>query len=267
MTRHRNLDTVLSKLAGVKPDGDGWTALCPAHDDKNPSLHVEIGDNGSILLDCRSRKCKFTAIVAALGMKQTDFAPDGKFERESFDDWLAKITPRIDKAYDYRDSDGRLLYQVLRLKSPKEFIQRRPKGIGGRLLPDNTIEKYETWKWSTKGIRRVPYRFPELVAADPKQWILIPEGEKDCDNLAGHGLLATTNAEGAGKWHTLDAEALKMAFTGKRVCVIPDNDASGYQHVLDVYKSIGGIVAEFRVLRLTGLGLKEDVSDWLEKQG
>ena len=36
----------------------------------------------------------------------------------------------IGAAYDYRDEDGKLLYQVVRMV-PKDFRQRRPDGAGG----------------------------------------------------------------------------------------------------------------------------------------
>ena len=46
---------------------------------------------------------------------------------------------RIVKTYDYRDEEGRLLFQAVRY-SPKAFRQRRPDG--------------DAWVWSTEGIRR-----------------------------------------------------------------------------------------------------------------
>ena len=45
----------------------------------------------------------------------------------------------------------------------------------------------------------VPYRLPELLAADPRP-VYVPEGEKDVDRLRGLGVTATCNPQGAGKW-------------------------------------------------------------------
>ena len=81
---------------------------------------------------------------------------------------------RIVATYDYRDERGGCLYQVVRFE-PKGFAQRRPDGNGG-------------WIWNLDGVRQVPYRLPELLAADPDEWVLIVEGEKDADRLAGFGL-------------------------------------------------------------------------------
>src|SRR5262249_3585381 len=68
---------VLSKLNGVKPRGAGWRALCPAHPDHDPSLDIDVGDNGVILLYCRSRKCSVEAIVAGAGLQMSNLFPDG----------------------------------------------------------------------------------------------------------------------------------------------------------------------------------------------
>lgn len=34
---------LLSKFPDAKPQGKGWQALCPAHDDHNPSLSITEG--------------------------------------------------------------------------------------------------------------------------------------------------------------------------------------------------------------------------------
>ena len=46
------LGFILSRLEGVKKVGNGWVALCPAHDDHNPSLSIGIGSDGWILMHC-----------------------------------------------------------------------------------------------------------------------------------------------------------------------------------------------------------------------
>jgi hypothetical protein len=83
---------------------------------------------------------------------------------------------RIVATYDYRDEHGELLMQSVRFE-PKDFKQRRPDGKGG-------------WAWRVKGARVVPYRLPELLA-DAAATVYVAEGEKDCDALAGIGLVAT----------------------------------------------------------------------------
>ena len=60
---------------------------------------------------------------------------------------------RIVAEYSYRDEQGALLYQAVRYE-PKKFSFRRP-------------DAKREWVWSLKGVRRVLYRLPELLAADP----------------------------------------------------------------------------------------------------
>lgn len=42
------------RLKGARPktDGNGYRALCPVHDDHEPSFGVSIGDNGKVLYGC-----------------------------------------------------------------------------------------------------------------------------------------------------------------------------------------------------------------------
>ena len=118
-----------------------------------------------------------------------------------------------------------------------------------------------SWHYlSLQGITRVPYRLPELLAANPFAWVFIPEGEADCNRLYGHGLVATTNSEGAGKWK----DEYASYFQGRNVAVLPDNDDVGHRHSAQVAKSLIGVASSIRVLALPGLELKGDVSDWLD---
>ena len=151
--------------------------------------------------------------------------------------------------YDYRDEAGELLFQVCRL-NPKTFRQRRPME-GGR------------WSWKVKGVRQVLYRLVELLAADPATPVFVAEGEQDVDRLHGLGLVATTNAGGAGKWRKCHAERLH----GRRVVILPDNDEPGRDHATAVAKSLVDVATSIKLIGLPGLPDKGDVSDWLDRGG
>src|SRR5262245_20338337 len=60
---------------------------------------------------------------------------------------------QIESTYNYEDEGGNFLFQVVRHR-PKGFCQRRVSG--GK------------WVYSLNNVRRVPYRLPELLAADPQ---------------------------------------------------------------------------------------------------
>jgi hypothetical protein len=72
------VEQLLSRLARVKGRNGSWTACCPAHDDKGPSLAVREGEDGRVLLHCFAG-CETAAVLGALGMDMTDlFPPDSK---------------------------------------------------------------------------------------------------------------------------------------------------------------------------------------------
>jgi hypothetical protein len=156
---------------------------------------------------------------------------------------------RIVATYDYHDQHGELLFQVVRYDS-KDFRQRRPDGNGG-------------WTWNLNGVDRVLYRLPELLRAAAYATVFICEGEKDCNALHEHGLIATTNPGGAGKWQPGMSEHLR----DRKVVILPDNDAAGAKHADDVARTLQGKARSIRLLRLPGLPDKGDLSDWLAAGG
>ena len=85
-------------------------------------------------------------------------------------------------------------------------------------------------------------------------------------NTAGElGLLATTNADGAGKWRVEDTQTL-IKLGVRKVVVCPDNDGPGIDHGIHVAKTFQQASIEVRWLELPELGAKEDLSDWAPKQ-
>jgi Protein of unknown function (DUF3631) len=160
-------------------------------------------------------------------------------------------SPTVAK-YIYRLADGTAYLQVHRLADKSGFPQYHWDG--------------ETWISGKPQGPKVPYRLPELIAAAPTMPIYIVEGEKDVDNLAKIGFVATCNSEGAdngngNKW-TADINA---HFTGRHVYIIPDNDAQGRTHAQHVARQLDSVAASVRIVELPGLPLKGDVSDWLER--
>lgn len=66
---------LLSRLDKTKQtDHNRWIALCPSHDDKNPSLAIrEV--NGTTLLKCFAG-CSAYEIVSAVGLELSDLFPE-----------------------------------------------------------------------------------------------------------------------------------------------------------------------------------------------
>lgn len=70
-----SVDTLLQRLTKVTGRNGHWTACCPAHEDRSPSLAVTETDDGRILLKCFGG-CSVQSIVGAIGMEMTDLFPD-----------------------------------------------------------------------------------------------------------------------------------------------------------------------------------------------
>lgn len=72
------VENLLSRLTKVKGRNGSWTACCPGHDDKGPSLAVRQNEDGRILLHCFAG-CNTSDVLGAMGMDMTDlFPPDSK---------------------------------------------------------------------------------------------------------------------------------------------------------------------------------------------
>jgi putative DNA primase/helicase len=71
---NNKVDHILGLLNNVRPSGDQWSALCPAHGDTNNSLSVGDGDDGRVLLYCHAG-CSIDDIVDALDLTLADLFP------------------------------------------------------------------------------------------------------------------------------------------------------------------------------------------------
>jgi hypothetical protein len=73
------IETVLDALREHQCDprekGNSWEAKCPAHDSDGRKLYVSVTSDGTVLVNCRSHRCGFVQIAAALGIDQRDFFP------------------------------------------------------------------------------------------------------------------------------------------------------------------------------------------------
>lgn len=247
----------------IDPEGRARTAgggklavRCPAHNDKTPSLTVWVDKNGKAAFNCHAG-CDHRDIVAAL-------PDDARAEVEST--WktpeIRVLIPRrrhtptepakpasrnVEAEYPYTTETGQLAYLVRRFQGKKirQFHKENGRLIAGR--GDAPL---------------VPYRLPDIIAANRAgDTIYIVEGEKDADTLASHGLTATCNVGGAGKW----TDNLDGWFAGAKVAIIPDNDEPGHKHAQEVRNHLDGVAETVRIVTLPDLPDKGDVTDWLEE--
>lgn len=222
---------VLEK-ANVRPNRSGkFTCPDPAHEDEHPSANIYKSANRNDRVKCQSCGGNWGPLDLAefYGIRSDDFKP-----QES-------------EVYRYTDEDGRLLYEQVRY-IPKDFRVRIPQEDGG-------------YVYKLNGVRRVPYRLPEVRSAiEDGKLIIVTEGERDADALSAAGLVATTNPFGAGKWSDEYSECLRGA---SGVVVIADADDVGRAHAQQVAESVHK-VAPVKVIELPSA---KDASDWLEQGG
>jgi hypothetical protein len=213
-------------------DDRGYSARCPAHEDRNPSLSIGQGHDGRALVYCH-RGCALEEIARALSMEMTElFEPDDK----PVDPGPKVVVER----YDYVDEQGALLFQVERM-NPKSFRQRKPDGKGG-------------WEYKLGDVRRVLYRLPQVIeAVKAGKKICVVEGERDVHTLEAKGQVATTCPGGAGKWRTEYTEVLR----GALVAIIQDVDPAdpktghhpGQEHAAAVRDALTGVAEKVKVLQ------------------
>lgn len=233
-------DQVAANLEGSRRTSSGWKACCPAHEDHNASLSIRDGHSGGLLLKCFAG-CSYESIVGALQTRGLPIRSSTAYSNKVFSN-----RRQPEAVYKYVDERGALLFEKHRYPG-KQFKIRRPN------------------EWGIGNARRVLYRLPEILrAVQSGQTVCVVEGEKDADNCALAGIVATTNFDGAaGKWLAEYSEALK----GAHVVVLPDNDEPGLTHARTVCDSLLGSAHTVKLVELPNLPPKGDISDWLAAGG
>ena len=257
----------LTLLRGVVEDGNlKWKAYCPVHEatgTHDPSLGVTEGDDGKVLLKCLACPATTVEIVHAAGSTMSRLFPKREGNGKK-----SKSRGRRVAEYVYRDAEGIVVYRAERwektvntngiVRVEKTFCQSRPNGHGG-------------WSPGVKGIQRVLYRLPELIAAPAGSTVFVVEGEKKVEQLNAWGLIATCNVGGAGKWN----KSYSRYLMSHNVVILPDNDPvnpetgrrTGYEHARDVIVSTQPMAKSIRILELPGLPPKGDIVDWAKQGG
>jgi len=279
------LNTVLSQVSKYKQVKDYYMAICPAHDDHNPSLKVSQADDGKVLLKCYAG-CDTESVVRAMGLKMNDL-----FTKSSSMSSKALSSPRprtagknasvaadkrsghrnsgdsdlegmlVKAIYEYVDELGKPLFTVLRYEDPK--------GIKKKTFRQEPAAGYKQRNKLTKkrpmdDVPRVLYRLPRVLRTIERALpVIVVEGEKDVHSLEHIGLVATCNSGGAGKW----LSEYNSALQGGNILIIADNDDPGRLHAEMVARNLSGIAGRIRVLQLPDLKEHGDVTDWITAGG
>ncbi len=253
---------------GCRPtqSGQGWTARCPSHDDRNPSLSVGEGSDGKALLKCHAG-CSHSQVLQALRLEERDLFNDAlqplRAEKSAnvsagFTSWQAAVPKKLGiptMHYEYRDALGHLVQVVARWDTTSGSKIVRPLAVIGGV-----------WRCKALPDRRPLYRLSSVGAAG--ETIVVVEGEKCVDALASVGIAATTSSMGAEAAAKSDWSPL----AGKQVVILPDHDAAGEKYAAEVARLAHSAGAASVLVARLADQWKEcpeggDIADWIEAFG
>jgi hypothetical protein len=242
----------MARLLGGDVCGDGVKCPGPGHSGADRSLSVTPSpkaDCGFVLHSFAGDDVNACKDHVRLKLGLPGFEPKAKKKRNGNGGgkpYVPYVPPTA--SFIYRTAEGEPHRRVDRIEPPnkkKYFLQYHWDGM---------------WKSGAPKGENIPYRLPELLAASKSTPVYIVEGEGKCDLLAKLGFVATTSADGAGKW-TSD---LNEHFADRPVIILPDNDRPGHDHGQLVARNLDPVAKSVKVIELSGLPHKGDIKQWLE---
>jgi hypothetical protein len=238
------------------------------HGDSNASLRINEGKDTWRCDPCAAQGVpggRSTHLVVHAGMAKnlTDaskfLAPREEVEKHRPPPMEKQ---RLVAEYDYTAANGLVLYQSRRFEWDIEVEPGMPPKVGKtfsqrRLLDDG--------KWDSRlgDVERVPFHFPQMIynCVELGKTLYVVEGEKDVLTLEAHGLVATTNAGGAGWGWT--PEFIECFRGVTNIVVIGDNDEPGRATARARAEALSLVCGMVRLVEsIPGVAHKGDSTDW-----
>jgi hypothetical protein len=232
----RPLEKVLDCLEAVRRSNDSWQAICPAHDDHQPSLSISEGDDGRALVKCFAG-CETDEVLARLGLRMADLFVSTNGQRKKF----GSTPPRTDATVqqctlkEYSQAKGLPVDFLSRLglvdrKYRRKAAVRIPylaedgqeSAVRFRIALEKTEEGDERFRWRT-GSKAMLYGLWRLEKIRKVGWVVLVEGESDTQTLWYHGFTAL-GIPGADTWKKQWAVYLVGV---ERVYVVVEPDKGG----------------------------------------
>ncbi|CUU34465.1 Toprim-like [Armatimonadetes bacterium GXS] len=252
-TPNLRLADILPHLHGVekRPDGS-YMALCPAHDDNEPSLSLKE-ENGKLLWHC-FRGCSQEAVLEALLNLVNRTAPRHAPQGLTLERYASAKQLPIDRLRAWGCEDAQY-QQIPAVRIPYRDTEGKLTAVRYRLALDGG----NRFRWRT-GDKPTLYGQWRLAEWKDSEVVYLVEGETDTLTLWSAGLPAL-GIPGATSWKQEWWEPLKQF---QRVVVIPDADEAGRQLVQKLAETCPHNLRE----RVEVLELPEGVKDanelWLQ---
>ena len=159
--------------------------------------------------------------------------------------------------YRYQNADGSLNWAELKVttKSGKMCLplHEEPDGL---------------WYLDLKNVKRTLFGLPELLAADPDEWVIFAEGPKDAQTGQRLGFVAVTTGSSGSLKRAHEDRAFEP-LRGRSVAVFADRDDAGSKMEQTAREILPGIVEELRIVQLPNPNRIQgfDISDYVATVG
>lgn len=271
-------ERIVRELNGIKQTDGSYNCLCPAHEDRDPSLHVTLKDR-KILLHCFAG-CSNEAVIDILRARdlwidspsyskttphthkpqqQTSKKkrpPGIPQKRETIDKKTQEVldTKFFKDIWTYKDSAGEIVGYVVRFENEK----------GKDVVPYFNVKHGQLFSGAPR-VQRPLYSLNIIYRESKDLTIWVVEGEKCAEALQWQHRLATTSMGGTNAARFTDWSPL----AGRKVRIWADNDQPGKKYAEEVQLQLEGLMPPptIEVVDVAKLGLKkkEDAYDWLQK--
>lgn len=201
------LDLLLERLAGVRKRGRGYSALCPAHNDREPSLSITEGDDGRVLLHCFAG-CSPEEIAAELDLKMRDLFPRNEDKGADLSSRTAASTPpctleayaevkKLPVEFLKRIGLSSVTYRGSpTVRIPYRDCEGHERAVRFRLALDKGAQSDNRFRWRS-GSKTILYGLWRLERIRQADYVVLVEGESDAQTLWRHGIEAL-GVPGAG---------------------------------------------------------------------
>jgi len=167
----RILDALAARGHAPRQRGSSWSARCPAHEDRNPSLTVKQIEGMALVRCHREPPCETADVLGALGLALADLYDEPRGASYRYTDRAGQVTRTVHRSPD------------------KRFTQTGDTAAQPQLY-------------------RLPQ---VVAAVKAGTTVYLVEGEKDVHALESLGAVATTSPMGASNWGKVDRTPLAGA--------------------------------------------------------